>query len=104
MRDLVFKNITSGDRKRKILASCETADMQGVHSVVRRHFIYIVKEADNTEIKKPSPALYVFKERNTKEQKENFFCRIKGSVYAAYNDKIFLILFIHSLRIRITAA
>jgi hypothetical protein len=102
MRDLLLKNFTSGDKKRKILASSEVMDKQGVRSIIHRHFIYIIKEIENKQVLKPQPYLYVLKERNNREQKEKFFCRIKGSIYAVHKGRLFLILFMHSLKISLT--
>ncbi len=99
MRDLVFKNLVSGEKKRRIISSSEIVDNQGIRSIIRRHFVYIVKEIDTAQLEKPLPYLYVFKERNNKEQKEKFFCRLKGSIYAINSGKPFLILFMHSLKI-----
>lgn len=99
MRDLLFKNLTSNDRRRKILASTEIADKQGVRSTIHRHFVYIVKEIKDTKVERPQPYLYVLKEHNTREQKEKFFCRIKGSIYAVNKGRLFLIVFMHSLKI-----
>jgi len=36
MRSLLYKNLTSADRSRRVIASSETTDKEGVHSVVRR--------------------------------------------------------------------
>ncbi|HTY45642.1 MAG TPA: hypothetical protein VMD52_06615 [Patescibacteria group bacterium] len=99
MRDLVFKNLTSSDHKRRIVASSEVADRQGVRSTIHRHFVCMVKEVKDANIPKPNPYLYVLKQRNTKEQTEKFFCRIKGSLYAVNKGKLFLIIFTHSLKI-----
>ena len=76
MRDLLFKNLTSENKKRKILASSEIMDKQGVHSVIHRHFICLIKEIKDKQMVKPEPYLYVLKERNTRQQAEKFFCRI----------------------------
>jgi len=103
MRDLLFKNLTSSDRKRKVIASSEVIDKQGVRSIIHRHFICMVKEVNAQEVKKPLPYLYVLKEKNTKEHKEKFYCRIKGSVLAVNSDKLYLIVFTHSLRIHLEA-
>ena len=103
MRDLLFKNLTSSDKKRKIIASSEIMDKQGVRSIIHRHFVCIVKEIENNQLQKPLPYLYVLKEHNKKEQKEKFFCRIKGSVCAVSNGRLFLILFMHSLKINLVA-
>ena len=104
MRDLLFKNLTSPDRGRKIIASSEVADKEGVHSVVRRHFTYIVKSIPSTNIAKPQPYLYVLKERNNKQKREHFFCKIKGSVLAQNNGSFFQILFVHTLSVELTAS
>jgi hypothetical protein len=104
MRDLLYKNLTFPNRGRKIIASSEVADKEGVHSVVRRHFAYFVKPITSTYVVKPKPYLYVLKERNTKTKREHFFCKIKGSVLAVNNGNLFQIIFIHTLSIELTAS
>lgn len=108
MRDLLFKNLTSGDKRRKILVSSEIVDKQGVRSIIHRHLVCIIKEmeplAHKNQIKdeqteRPLPSLYVLKEHNTREQKEKFLCRIKGSMYVISNGRLFFIRFMHSLKI-----
>ncbi|MDD2680229.1 MAG: hypothetical protein PHO03_05490 [Candidatus Omnitrophica bacterium] len=104
MRDLLFKNLTSNDRRRKIIASSEIIDKHGVCSTIRRHFICMVKEVkDGQNIEKPAPYLYVLKSHNTKEQREKFFCKIKGSLCAVHKGRLFLVIFMHSLKIDLVA-
>ncbi|MDD5561422.1 MAG: hypothetical protein PHT50_04760 [Candidatus Omnitrophica bacterium] len=103
MRDLLYKNMTSPDRSRRVIASSEIADKEGVHSVVRRHFACMVKQIENSAAEKPAPYLYVLKERNTREKRERFFCKIKGGLLAVNKGKVFLIVFIHTLSIQLTA-
>lgn len=103
MRDLVFKNLTSADRKRKILTSSEVMDNDGVRCVIQRHFICLVKEMRDQETQQPAPYLSVLKERDNRRQTEKFFCRIKGSVLAKNKEKLYLILFVHSLKINFAA-
>ncbi|MCX7927953.1 MAG: hypothetical protein N2606_07485 [Candidatus Omnitrophica bacterium] len=103
MRDLVFRNLTSPDHKRKILSSSEIFDKEGTRTIIRRHFIYIVKEVTDKQIEKQPPILAVLKERNTKEKIEKFFCRMKGSVYAVSNGRVYLITFMHTLKILLCA-
>ena len=104
MRDLLFKNLTLSKRGRKIVASSEVADKEGVHSVVRRHFTYMVKQVQNKDTAKPKPYLYVLKEKNTQEKREHFFCKIKGSLLAQNEGKLLLITFAHTLNIELTAS
>jgi hypothetical protein len=103
MRDLLFKNLTSEDKRRRIIASSEITDKEGVHTAIHRHFICIIKEVKDNKCGQPLPSISVLKERNTKEQREKFLCRIKSSVYAVNNGRLFLILFMHSLKINLTA-
>jgi hypothetical protein len=103
MRDLLYRNMTSLDKKRRIIATSEILDKEGLHRVIHRHFVYIVKEIPKEDTSKPKPYLYVLKIRNNKEQKEKFFCRIKGSMYLAQDNKLFLIVFTHSLKISLEA-
>ena len=104
MRDLLYKNLTSSDHRRKIISSSEIVDKEGVHSVVHRHFSCIVKEVTETGVTTPQPSLYVLKERNTKQNQEHFFCKVKGSIIAAAAGKLYNIYFIHTLSIRLTAS
>jgi len=103
MRDLLFKNLTSPDKKRRVISSSEIAERAGTRSVIRRHFAYIVKELKEQAQEKSQPRIYILKERNNKEHKERFFCRIKGSIYAVKNHKLFLINYLHSLKIDLAA-
>lgn len=103
MRDLIFKNLTFPDKKRKIIASSEVMDNKGVRSTIRRHFIWIAKEIKDKPISQPLPSLYVRKLRDHKGQREEFFCRMKSSVYANCAGKEFLIFFMHSLKINLMA-
>ena len=105
MRDLLFKNLTSSNKRRKVLATSEVAEKEGLRSTVHRHFVYIVKEVkDKSAVEKHTPYIYVLKERNTKEQREKFFCRMKGRAYVVSKGKLYLVLFMHSLKIVLTAA
>jgi hypothetical protein len=104
MRNLLYKNLTSADRSRRVIASSETTDKEGVHSVVRRHFACMIKQVESASLAKPEPYLYVLKERNTKQKREHFFCKIKGNILAVNSGKLFSILFVHTLSIELTAS
>lgn len=104
MRDLLYKNLTLSEKGRKIVTSSEVNDKEGIHSVVRRHFACMVKQVTNTSFNKPKPYLFVLKNRNTKEKREHFFCKIKGSLFAVNKEKLLLVSFIHTLSIELTAS
>ncbi len=104
MRNLLYKNLTSTDRTQRIITSSEITDKEGVHSVVRRHFMCRIKQIDSLEAPKPSPYLYVAKERNTKQKREHFFCKLKGNILSTNKEKLFLITFVHTLNIELTTS
>lgn len=105
MRDLVFKNLISNDKKRRVFSSSEVVDKEGIRSVIRRHFVCMLKEIKEVNAAvKPLPYLYVLKSKNSKENREKFFCRIKGSLFAQFNGKQFLVLYMHSLKICFSSA
>lgn len=103
MRDLVFKNLTSSDKKRRVIASSETVDQHGIRSVIHRHFICILKEIKDKNIKKPVSEVYALKEQNHIGQRERFICRLKGSIVLENNGRYFLVLYMHSLKINLTS-
>ena len=99
MRDLLIKNLTSIEKKRRIIASSEVFEEEGFLNIIHRHFICLIKEITKIPASKPMTYMYVLRQRNTQEQKEKFFFRVKSSIYVTYHDKLFLVLFMQSLRI-----
>ncbi len=102
MRDLLFKNLTSTDRRKKVIVSNELFEQSGIRTRIIRHLICRVNAVKpDSETKRPAPYLYVIKERNNKEGKERFFFRLKGSIYTTCNNQLYLITFLHSLKINV---
>ncbi len=104
MRDLVFKNLTSNQKGRKIMSTSEVIERDGIITKVRRNFVYIVKNAKDAKKENVQPHLYVLKRKDSLTQNEKFLCRIKGSLYTVNNDKLFFVVFSHSLSINLTPA
>lgn len=104
MRDLLFKNLISTDRRRRIIATSEIAEKQGMRSIIRRHFICMIKVIeDGQNIQKPLTHVRIVREHNTREHRERFFCKIKGSLLAVNKGKSLLVTFMHSLKIDLAA-
>ncbi len=103
MRNLVFKNLTSQDKRRRRIASSEIIETQGVHSVIHRHFVCRIHEVATVSGEKKSPEIYVKKERNTFEQTEKFFCKIKSELFIECSGKYYRIDFMHTLKISLTS-
>jgi len=45
----------------------------------------------------------VLKKRDSKEKKEDFFCRIKGGIVIDNGQKQFMVIYMHSLKIHLLA-
>lgn len=112
MRELIFKNLTSGDRKRKDLFIAETVERNGVKTVSQRHSIYIVKGRNKFDSKKelilwkaknkidPTKRhIFVFKKRDTKLKKDTFVCDVVGKFYAIFKNSVYSVAFKHSFEI-----
>lgn len=104
MRDLVFKNLTSRDRSRKILLAKETINEDGIHTRIQKHLIYDVRELKQEPSKKEDikNELFITKEKNSKQKTESFFIKMKSGMYANCNNKLFLVNFLQSLKIELS--
>lgn len=103
MRDLVFKNLTSKDKSRKVVCAREKISEDGITTRIKKHLIYAIREAANNETaQKIAPELFIIKEKDSKGKRESFFIKMKGAMYANCNKKLLHIDFLHSLRIDLT--
>lgn len=112
MREVVFKNLTSGDKKRRDLYVSETVDKNGIRTITRRHSIYIIaghNKIENAEdlvkYKNIAPEneakrhVFVFKKHDTKLKKDTFVCDVVGRFYAVVKDEIYSVAFKHSFEV-----
>lgn len=100
MRDLVFKNLTSQDKKKRVLWASETIHEDGILTKIHKYLIYIIKEAENNETQNfNKPEIFVTKSRNSNEMTEKFQIKMKGRVLCVTNEKRFCVTFCHTLKI-----
>ena len=105
MRDMIFKNMTSQDRKKRVLWASEVINEDGILTKIHKYLIYIVKEVPKeTAHKTERPEVFVIKHRDTKEKTEKFHIKIKGSVYCMTEDRCFFVSFSHTLKIDLCEA
>jgi len=108
MRELVFKNLSSGDKKRKDVYITETLDRDGIKTVTRRHSLYIV--GGHSKINDPEKLsshktgcgkrhVFIFKKHDTISKTDSFICDVVGKFYAVVKDEIYSISFKHSFEI-----
>jgi hypothetical protein len=112
MRELLFKNIISGDKKRKDLYVSETVDKNGVTTKTERHSTYILGACNEfktleelAEWKKTiglntnKRHIFIIKKRDTKLNKDIFICNVVGRFYAVSGCDIYSVAFKHSFEI-----
>lgn len=106
MRDLVFKNLTSRNKSRRILLAKETINEDGILTRIQKHLIYDVHEISEeySDDKKFKNELFILKEKNTRLRTESFFIKMKSGMCANCNNRVFVINFLHSLRIDLAPA
>ena len=99
MRELLFKNMTSINKKRKVLCLSEVSRKDRILTKVNRRFIYLVKESAQSQKVSEAPEFYIFKNHDSKSKQEKFNLKIKGNFYVVCNQKVYLVSYCHSLRI-----
>jgi len=105
MRDMVFKNLTSDDRKKRVLWASETINEDGILTKIHKYLIYIVKEVKKEDIHKTDrPEIFVSKCRDTREKTEKFHIKMKGGIYCITKEKYFYVAFCHTLKIDLCKA
>ena len=117
MRELLFKNLTSEDKRRKDLFISETVENNGVKTVTQRHSIYIIndhnkfnnqKELIQWQNKAPlnnnNRHIFIFKKRDTRSKKDSFICDVVGRFYAVLKNDVYSIAFKHSFEVDFSPA
>lgn len=111
MRELMFKNLTSIDKKRKDIFITETIEKGGIRTITQRHSTYIINNrnsfSDHKELKEWQKVvsvhnrrhIFIFKKRDTKEKKDIFICDVVGKFYAVVKNSVYSVAFKHSFEI-----
>ena len=100
MRDMVFKNLTSVDKRKRVLWASETINEDGILTKIHKYLIYIIKEVPREDAHKTDrPEIFIQKCRDNKEKTEKFHIKIKGGVYCMSKEKCFFVIFCHTLKI-----
>lgn len=105
MRDMVFKNLTSQDKRRRILWASETINEDGILTKIHKYLIYIIKEVKKDNVHKiDQPEVFVSKNRNTQDKTEKFHIKMRGGLFCTAQGKYFFVNFCHTLKIDLSKA
>ena len=114
MRELLFKNLTSNDHKKRDVFAQEMVNKNGVLATSERRCLYFIK--DKIEINNPmdlvklakikkkdqdnNRCFHVLKEHDSKTGIDKLICKLKGTFYAVVGKSIYCIVFIHSFKVQ----
>ena len=114
MRDVVYKNLTSGDARKKDIRLKEVFERDGVIATTERRSFYFIKDLalmkSDEDLKKwmtfkdkgGDPAkrhFHMLKEHNEMTGVDKFICKIFGVFYAVLDRRIYTVAFLHSFKI-----
>ena len=114
MREVLFKNLTSLESRKKDILLTEMFEKGGVSAKTERRYFYFIKDIhhmqDEEEFqawmsgqKKVSPPtkrhFHILKERNDELGEERLICKVAGMFYAVVGRDVYSIAFLHSFKI-----
>jgi len=101
MREILFKNMTSLERRKRTLSISERSEDKDCQTHVKKSFIYLISARETIDEVLGAPVIYIRKSRSIKTQQEYFSFRIKGCFYLAKDQSFFKVRFCHCLKIHI---
>jgi len=119
MREVVFKNLTSTEARKKDILLKEVFERDGVVARTERRSFYFIKNVNHLqsdeELQKwvalhgsnqePSKRhFHIMKEHNDMLGIDKFICKILGTFYAVIDREIYTIAFLHSFKISFAKA
>jgi len=121
MRELVFENIVSKNKRLKEVRFSEKLSENGKELISERRSYYLIKAVQSVQscnnsvvkIKKSIEEklgipekrnLSMFRNINTKNKKESALVFISGHLYIINCDKVYLVKYLHTLKIRVVNA
>ncbi len=118
MREILYKNLTNLDSKKRDLYIREVVERDGITARIEKRCIYFVREI--ICIKDPSDLeclkslketneawkkrhFHVLRNHNSNTGEDKLTCKVAGTLYAIIGQYVFCVAFIHSLKIDLSA-
>lgn len=99
MRELLYKNLTSVEKGRKILAVRDESQKNGFLTRTYKKFIYLIRDTGNLRAALVPPSFYILKIHDSKNYRERFIFKVKGNFYVVNNGQVRVVYFCHSFKI-----
>ena len=120
MREVIFKNLSSGNAKKRDVFLTEVIERDGVVAKTERRSFYYIKSVspleDKDNIKKIIESqecgrapisrrrFHILKEHSDTSGKDKLICKIYGTFYAVAGNKVYTIAFLHSFKVKFVKA
>ncbi len=117
MRELLFKNMTSNDHKKRDISIQEIVEKDGILAKTTRRCLYFIKE--KTPVKSPMDLqkisdikdldeeqkrhFCVLKQRDSDLGVDKLMCKVAGTFYAVVNNYLYCVVFFHTFKISFLA-
>jgi hypothetical protein len=120
MREILFKNLTSPQSRKKDILLKEIFEKDGVRAKTERRYFYFIKDIariDASEdvqnwIDKQNTALvpnrnrhfHILKEHSDELGEERLICKVAGTFYVVIGREVYTIAFLHSFKVTLVKA
>ena len=117
MREIIFKNLTTRNHRRRDLWIQETTDENGLHAEIQKRCVFLVKNhrrfpdegavarwihEHSTDRRARLRNLTVNRTENSKAGVKHFFFKAIGSFYAVVGEEVFSIGFVQTYEVSLT--
>lgn len=114
MREILYKNLTDLDSKKRDLCIREVVEKDGITARIEKRCIYFVREivcikdlSDMECLKGPKETsaarkkrhFHVIRKHNSGTGEDKLICKVAGTLYTIIGQYLFCVAFIHSLKI-----
>lgn len=115
MREILFKELTSGNLRKKDTVLREAFEKDGIQAKTERRCFYFIKDIMQAQDanglqewfnsqKNPETQekrqFHIMKEHNDVIGEDKVICKISGTFYAVFNNTVYSIGFLHSFKVR----
>lgn len=115
MREVVYKNLTSANSRKKDIFLQEIFEKDGITAKTERRYFYFIKDIVN--LAQPDDLqrwvsshgavgvadkrqFHIFKWHSDTSGEDRVICKILGNFYAVVNNAVYTIAFLHSFKVR----
>ena len=114
MREVVFRNLTSANSRKKDIFLQEVFEKDGVVAKTERRCFYFIKDVVHIEQQEDLQLwrdgknaeggvnrrqFYIFREHSDDHGEDRLLCKILGTFYVVVDNNVYTIAFLHSFRV-----